>query len=176
MSFRNLFCISVTVTGLIVPASADGVTTTTPPAAAPIVRTFLFPATGFSVSSETVRVTVVNIAPAAHNGTPANCTGNVLFADSTGTALQPATPFTAKGTGAIATVDLVTPDVLKLLGGRGETQASVQVNVDPKSGAPCSLVMTLEVYDTKSSTTNALVTTAIEKPAAIVHLGLGRGE
>ena len=170
MSFRNMLWISVAAMGLIMPASAENDRPASA-AAAPIVRTFLFPATGFSVTSETVRVTVVNIAPAAHNGTPANCTGNILFADSKGVALQKALPFTASGTGAIATVDLVTPAVLKLLGGRGETQASVQVNIDPKSPAPCSLLLTLEVYgNDNAAATHALITTAIEEPAS---LGIG---
>ena len=173
MASRNLLWISVAAMGLIVPASAENGKANPP---APVVRTFLFPATGFSVTSETVRVTVVNIAPAAHNGTQANCTGNILFNDSTGTALQPATPFTAKGTGAIATVDLVTPAALKLLPGRAETQAAVQLNIDPKSTAPCSLLLTLEVYDNGTFATHGLVTTAIEEPAAIGLAGLGHGE
>ncbi|HLK49867.1 MAG TPA: hypothetical protein VKT49_17110 [Bryobacteraceae bacterium] len=177
MSFRSLLWISAVAAGLSVPASAgNNNVPAAPPLPAPIVRTFLFPATGFSVASETVRITVVNVAPPAHNGTKASCTGNIGFAGTDGTALQNPIPFAANGTGAIATGDYTPTGVVKLLGGRGELQGSVQVAIDPKSPAPCSLLLTLEVFDSGTFVTHALVTTAIEEPAMIVPQGKGHGE
>ena len=180
MSFRSILWISAVAAGLSVPASAGNSNTpntlATPPAPAPIVRTFLFPATGFSIGTETVRITVVNIALAAHNGTKASCTGNIGFAGPDGKPLQDAIPFTATGTGAIATGDYAASGAVKLLGGRGELQGSVQVTIDPKSTAPCSLLLTLEVFDSSTFVTHALVTTAIDEPAVLVPQGKGHGE
>jgi hypothetical protein len=184
MSLRsNLWIYAIALGGLVVAAPAENTSTTppnkTPPA--PIVRTYVFPAVGFAPSSEIVRVTVVNIASKAHNGSDAACSGAILFSDATGKPLQAAVDFTKLGTGQIAAVDYPAPQnppppqIPGLVLKRGELQGSVQVTIDPAAPAPCSLLLTLEVYDSTTYATHALVTAAVEESIAFTPAGIGRG-
>ena len=106
MSLSNTLWISgVVMAGLVVPAGAQNIepmSNNTPPT---YTQTYLFPATGFG-PTENIRITVVNVAPAAHNGTKASCSGSISFNDSTGKPIPlPPTTFNL-GTGQIATADL----------------------------------------------------------------------
>ena len=175
MSFRRILWVSaVAMSGLMVlPSFATD--TPGPNVAAPPAYnlTFVFPATGFAPGYETVRITVVNIAPASH-GTPASCNGSIAFHDSNGGALGSATAITKLGTGQMmfGEYKLIPPVPLP---GRAELQGSVQVAINPAAPAPCSLLLTLEVYETATGVTRAIVTAATEEPIASEPVGLGRG-
>jgi hypothetical protein len=181
MPLRSSLWISAVAFGVLV-ASATAENNTTPPPPktppTPIVRTYDFPATGFAPSSETVRVTVVNIAPHSHNGTAASCNGAILFSDASGKELGSPIAFAKLGTGQIATGDYSVPPsgIPGLVLKRSELQGSVQVTIDPTAAAPCSLLLTLEVYDSTTYATHALVTAAVEEPIAVTPAGIGRGQ
>jgi len=163
---RSVLLISVvTVACLTAPLSADSTSTTNSPT---ITRTFVFPAMG-GASSETIRIAVLNIAQAAHNGTKASCTGTIAFANPAGTQLS-STPFTV-GTGDIQVADLPLGAPGAPAGGRTEVQGSVTLNV---TNVPCSLLLTLENFDSNSGVTHAVVTTAVEEPAVITPVSRGK--
>lgn len=177
MSLRNKLWISALAVGCaVVPASARDAnnpppttpstptTPTTPTTPPTFTRTYVFPATGFAVSSETVRISAVNIAQTSHNGTKASCSVTFGFNDSTGKALGNPTAQNTIGTGQIATADYAVPPPANQLGGRSELQGFVQVSMTPSASAPCSLLLTLEVFDTATSATRSMITTAIEEP------------
>lgn len=174
MSFRsNLWISAVALGTLTVPVfAADTPAPPTPPVTPPtFTRTFSFPAVGLA-SSESARVAAVNIAPASHKGTAASCSGNISFTDDKGTPAGKATAFTALGTGQIAHGDLPGSTGANV---RNEFQGSVQVTIDPASGAPCSLLLTLEVFDTTTGVTHGLVTSAIEAPINAEPAAFGHG-
>jgi hypothetical protein len=98
----------------------------------------------------------VNIAATSPKGTKASCGGTISFTDATGAAIGRPTTFTNLGTGQIANGDLVGT------GARAEIQGSVQVTITLGSAAtPCSLLLTLETFDTASGATHAVVTAAV---------------
>ncbi len=172
MSLRNTLWIAALAVGATaIPVFAAG-STSAPGTPATFVRTYVFPATGFAPGSETVRISVVNIAATSHNGTKASCSGNIGFQDATGTSLG-TTPFTNVGTGQIAVGDYAIQSPVPLHG-RSEIQGRVQVTLTAGSAAPCSLLLTLEVFDTASGVTHGLVTTAIEEPVAMEPSPAGR--
>jgi hypothetical protein len=115
---------------------------------------YFFPPVGLS-SGETISVSLVNIAPASTSstGTAPSCTGTVTFAGIVGSATSTTvlntggkpTSFTV-GSGQIATVS-VPFATSGLTSTRGEVLASVQQTVTRPATAPCSLVFSLEVYD-----------------------------
>ena len=166
MSFRsNLWISAVAAGALIVPASAQNfepeVQSTTPPT---LTRTYMFPATGLA-PTETARIAVVNIAPTSSKGTKASCTGSIQFHDATGAVIPAATTaFTNIGTGQIAKGDLPGIPSGPV---RAEVQGSVQLTVTPSAAAPCSLLITLEIFDTNTGVTHAVVTSATEQPLGL---------
>lgn len=170
---KSLWTSALALGALVIPATAaDNATPPTTPTPPPtITRTFLFPAAGLA-ASEMARVSVVNIAPASHTGTKASCTGEIGFTDATGAAVGKGTAFTNVGTSQIATGDL---DGSTLTGSaRNEFQGSVKLTINLGAGAPCSLLMTLEIFDKATAVTHSIVTAAVEEPVAIPGVGIGR--
>jgi hypothetical protein len=112
---------------------------------------FVFPPVGL-VSGETAAVSLVNIAPAptSTTATAPSCTGTVTFAGPTGTTIGTASPFTV-GSGQIKTISLpfATAGITST---RGEILVSVQQTTTRPSTAACSLVFSLEVYDSTGET------------------------
>lgn len=160
MFFRSaLLTTAVTIGSLAIPASAEA-SSTNPPT---FTQTFVFPSIGLP-ASDTVRISVVNIAQAAHNGTKASCTGSIAFTDSTGAPIGTPIAFTGLGTGQIAVGDLphYNPDPNP----HHELQGSVSLTITPSVFTPCSLLMTLETFDTNTGVTHAVLTTAAEQPSA----------
>jgi len=170
MALRNtLWITALALGGVVVPASASGGSTPSTPTPPTVTRTFVFPPFGLANSStsvENARISVLNIAQTAHNGTKASCTGSISFANGTGTAVGKPVTFTNLPTGEIASGDVIglSPGSSSI---RNEFQGSVQVTMPLTSAAPCSLLLTLEVYDAQSGATHALVTTSVEEPLAI---------
>lgn len=176
-SFRTLSISAAVMSGLMVaPASASASAENAPPAPKPYNLTFVFPATGYAIGYETVRITVVNIAPAAKNGTLASCNGSILFNGPDGKQIpdsKTSTAITKLGTGKMQSGEYV-PNPQIPIPGRSELQGVVQITVDPSAPAPCALLMTLEVYETASGVTRAIVTTATEEPVPQQSI-IGRG-
>lgn len=187
MSFGNIPWLSAVMMGalLIVPASAADKIEVTPLAAAlapaPYKRTFMFPPTGIANLTEAVRISVLNIAP---NGQKkASCHAVVVLKNSDGTMQLLQQEFKAIPSGQVAIADF-NPQQNAIPGIpaqniRIEVQGSVELIIDPTNWAPCSLLLTLEVYDAPGSVTpyvtRALVTAAIEEPIAVGEPGFGRG-
>ena len=200
MSMRSILCIAaVALGGSVVQASAgiilpgQGGTTgsgtsgstssggsgtsnntpTTPPTTPTFTRTFLFPAVGLA-ATESARIAAVNIAQTSHKGTAALCTGSISFTDALGKPVGAVSPFKDLPTGQIAHGDVSGFNPSNSSSVRNEYQGSVQVTVGPGASAPCSLLLTLEVFDTQTGVTRGLITSAIEEPLEVEPISAGR--
>jgi hypothetical protein len=117
-------------------------------------------------TGETAAVSLVNIAPASAtaNAAAPSCTGTVTFANAAGATIGTATAFTV-GSGKIATVSL--PFSSAGIGAsRGEILASVQQTTARPAAVPCSLVFSLEVFDSSGETHVFLGNTSSVTPPA----------
>jgi len=139
---------------------------------ATITRTFLFPAVGLG-QTEFARIAVVNIAKATAKGTAAACTGSISFTNDQGSPVGAVTSFKNLATGHIAHGDVagLTPSNPSSV--RNEYQGSVEVTMTAGSSAPCSLLLTLEVYD-MTGPTRAVITSVIEEPLEVEPISAGR--
>jgi len=145
-------------------------TTTTPPV---FTRTFLFPAVGLA-ATESARIAAVNIAQTTHKGTAALCNGSISFTDALGKPVGAVSPIKDLPTGQIAHGDVSGFNGSNSSSLRNEYQGSVQVTVGPGASAPCSLLLTLEVFDTQTGVTRGLITSAIEEPLEVEPISAGR--
>jgi hypothetical protein len=121
-------------------------------------RNYEFPPVGLA-SSETASITVVNTATSssAATGTPPSCTGTISFSNSSGAIGTPAT-FTV-GAGGFQTVTLPFASA-GLTGNRGEIQGKVSLAISSTAPAPCSLMLSLETYDSTTFATHAVLSNA----------------
>ena len=166
MSNRSSRWITVVVmAGLALPAFAENYSNSTSQS---YTRTWLFPAVAIA-PTESVSITVMNIAAAAQNGTKASCTGTISFNDGTGKAIVvPAskgyagTPTTFTNLGAEQTAVGVLQNAPSNPNPRTVVEGQVQLTLTPY-GPPCSMLLTLEVYDTTTGVSHTIVTTAVEK-------------
>lgn len=148
-----------------VAAFAQGSTGTT---STTTTTNFVFPPVGLA-SGETMAVSLTNIAPASTSSTATapSCTGTVTFAGPTGTVMNTggkATAFTV-GNGAIDTVSL--PSATSGMTASRVEVLSVQQTITRPATAPCSLVFSLEVYDSNGITHVFLGNTAATTPPAL---------
>ena len=101
-------------------------------------------------STETARIDLTNVATAATGGTAASCIGNVAFVNAAGTTIGTAANFTiASGQTFSASLTFASSG---LSGARGELRAVIQVT--RTSGTPCSLLASLQTFDTSSGATH----------------------
>jgi hypothetical protein len=121
-------------------------------------RDYVFPPVGLAVS-ETASITVVNTATSSSaTGTPApSCTGTISFANANG-AIGTPTSFTV-GSGVFQTVTLAFASA-GLTGNRGEIQGKVSLAISSTAPAPCSLMLSLETYDSTTFATHAVLSNA----------------
>jgi len=133
----------------------------------------VFPPVGVA-PSETVAVSLVNIAQASTSATAAtpSCTGTVTFAGATGTVIGKANPFTV-GSGQISTI-ILTATEAGITASRGSILASVQQTTTRPSSAPCSLVYSLQTYDTGSGVTHLFLGNASTAVQPAVGPEIGR--
>jgi hypothetical protein len=129
-----------------------------------ITTNYVFPPLGLA-PSETVAVSLVNIAPVPTSATAPtpSCTGTVTFASSAGAIIGKANPFTV-ASGQIMTITLTATEA-SISASRGSILASVQQTTTRPSSAPCSLVYSLQTYDTGSGVTHLFLgnaSTAVE--------------
>lgn len=152
MSFQRLLLISaVALSGAISSAWAQ---TTTP---FTLTRDYVFPPLGLA-SSETASITVVNVATAgtATTGTTTaatpSCSGTISFANANGAIGSP-TSFTVTAQ-QFATVTLSFASA-GLTGDRGEILGKISLTT--AAHTPCSLMFSLETYDSTSGATHAVL-------------------
>ncbi len=112
-----------------------------------------FPPVGVALT-ETIQVNLFNQAAAANNGTAASCTGSVAFLDATGKAIS--------GAGGTFTVAAGVTQSISLLGSKANTSSTTgsraevraQISLTSTHGTPCSLVDTLETFDSTTGATH----------------------
>jgi len=140
--FFVLLAITLAVLGAFAQGSTGSTTTTT-------TQNYVFPPFAL-IGGDTAAVNLTNIAPAptAAGATQPSCTGTVTFANSTGTAITKPTSFTV-GSGQITTV---TQAFTGTNGTREPVVASVQQTTTRPNSTPCSLVFSLQVYDSSGVT------------------------
>jgi hypothetical protein len=118
-------------------------------------RDYNFPPVGLA-STETAQMNLVNIAPgssATATSTPA-CTGTVTFTNASGMAIGKPTSFTTSGS-QVTSVQLMFSQLqLASTDVRGEFVASVQLTNSLPATAPCSLVFSLETFDSSTGVTH----------------------
>ncbi len=122
---------------------------------ATFTRDYNFPPVGLA-STETAQINLVNIAPIPTTTTteaPA-CTGTVTFTNASGAVIGKPTSFTT--TGSQVTSIPLTFSQLQLASSdvRGEFVASVQLTRSLPSAALCSLVFSLETFDSSTGVTH----------------------
>lgn len=117
-------------------------------------RDYNFPPVGLA-STETAQINLVNIAPIPTTTTteaPA-CTGTVTFTNASGAVIGKPTSFTTTGSQVISVQLMFTQLQLASTDIRGEFVASVQLT-HAVPAAPCSLVFSLETFDTSTGVTH----------------------
>jgi hypothetical protein len=129
-----------------------------------ITRNYLFAPIGLG-SSETASITVVNTATASPYGgtigTPAaapSCTGTISFSNANG-AIGTPTSFTL-GSEQFKTVTLPVASG-GLTGNRGEIQGKVSLTISTPTVTPCSLMFSMETYDSGTGATHAVLSASL---------------
>jgi hypothetical protein len=118
-------------------------------------RDYNFPPVGLA-SSETAQLNLVNIAPGS-SGVATNapaCSGTVIFTNASGAVIGKATSFTTTGS-QVTSVQLMFSQLqLSASDVRGEFVTSVQLSGSSSTAGPCSLVFSLETFDSSTGVTH----------------------
>ena len=160
MHFRRYVLLLITVSAWTGAALAQQ-----PAASSTLPRVVNLPVVNV-VSSQTVEVNVVNLAPSVMAvttgsvptaGTTASCAGAITFYTSTGS-IGSGTPFTI-GTGQIFSANLpysAIPQVDLVVSATGRTPVRAVVTITETVGTriPCALASNIETYDTSTGVTN----------------------
>ena len=130
------------------------------PIPATFTRSYNFVPIGIA-GTETLQVNVVNAPSATPTATstlaPVACTGSISFADASGKAIGSPVSFSVTP-GQIFSAPL--PFGKTGYSSRGEVVATVQQTVQFTSASQCALSMSVEVFDTNSGVTHAILTSA----------------
>ena len=162
ISFGRLILISAAVLVAIVSPARPQIATPILPVSG--TRDYVFPPVGLA-SSETASITVANTATSSSTtaamGTAPSCTGTISFSNANGPIGTPAS-FTV-GSGGLQTVTLSFASA-GLTGNRGEIQGRVSLAISSATSstapAPCSLMLSLETYDSTTFATHAVLSNA----------------
>jgi hypothetical protein len=161
MSYSRVFRISIAAAGLLALSNAaHGASTYT--------DTRGFAPTGLA-TSETAQINVANVAGASSSGTAASCMGTISFLDASGNTIGTATSFTVTS-GQIFSASL--PHSSTGASGRIVIRAVVQLTESSSSSAPCALSSSLEIFDSGTGVTHAVITAG--GPGAGGPPGFGR--
>jgi hypothetical protein len=108
-------------------------------------------------STETIQVTVANLAANSASGTAASCTGSISFNNSAGTAIGTATNFTLTS-GQISSVSLPFNRVASS-GVRAEVIAVISQTTTTSSTTrvPCELRYAVETFDTATGASHVYI-------------------
>jgi hypothetical protein len=143
------------ITAIILISSAGLLSAQGGGASATITRDSVFPPVGIG-PTETIQINVLNTATASPNGTAASCTGTITFSNSAGAAIGTATSFTVAG-GHVASAKLPYGSSGATSGARIEIVGSIQSTLTFPQKTPCSLVFSLETFDTGSFVTHVFL-------------------
>jgi len=137
-----------------------------PPAPTPAARQSSFPPVGLAFS-ETMQVNLFNQAVNASNGTAASCTGTVSFLDENGKPIPKTGGTFTVAAGDTQSISLLGTVVDASMGSRAEIRAEISLTVT--RGTPCSLVQSLETFDSSTGVTHVYLTgsTATTLPFAV---------
>jgi hypothetical protein len=161
MSFSNFIAAAIVISSAgVLAAQGVGLSAT-------INRDSSFPPVGLA-PTETLQINVLNTATAATGGTAASCTGTITFSGSTGSVIGTATPFTV-GSGQVASAKL--PFSSSGATGRVEIVGSIQSTITFPQKAPCSLVFSLETFDTSTGVTHIFLGNAAANPIPQISIG-----
>jgi len=139
---------------LTIVLGASGVSMLSAQTSATVMRQASFPPVGVALT-ETMQVNLFNQAAAATTGTAPSCTGSVSFIDSTGKAIA--------GTGGNFTVAAGQTQSISILGSKANSSTSTGARAEVRAvvalnsvrGTPCSLVDSLETFDSTTGATHA---------------------
>ena len=158
---RFLLISTAAVCGAFFPVRAQQVT----PLPTSITRDYFFVPVGLG-SGETASITVVNTAVVASSDAaqPPSCTGTISFYNANGEIGMPVS-FTL-GSGQFKTVTLPFA-AAALAGSRGEIQGRVSLTISVSAPTPCSLMTSMETYDSITFATHGVLTAS----AGVVPVG-----
>jgi hypothetical protein len=164
---RSLQVLAAAVCGAFSPVWAQGTT-----APASFTRTNVFAPVGLA-ASETASITVVNTAtaasPSSANAVLApSCAGTISFFNANGEIGTPL-PFTV-GSGQFVTVTLAFSEA-GLPGNRGEIRGSISLTASTSTPSPCSLLASMETYDSSTGATHAVLSTSMATLTPVVPVG-----
>lgn len=131
-----------------------------------LARTLNFPPFGLG-NTETARVNLTNVATATAAGTAASCTGTVSFIGANGSTIGTATSFTIPS-GQTSSISLPFSSA-GISGTRAELRAVLQVTRSTTTPAPCSLLTSLETFDTSSGASHLFLSDSADFPVASGH-------
>ena len=151
-------------------AAQNAVITTPTPMPVSLTRDYTFPAVGLA-GTETLQVNLANLAnPATASAATASCRGSVSFTNAAGAAIGTPVKF-AVPAGQIYSVPLAFPN--SGFSSRSEVLATVQQTLVLPSSTPCSLSISLEIFDTGTGVTHAVLSApvTVAEPIAILTPG-----
>lgn len=126
-----------------------------PAAPAPAERQFSFPPVGLAFG-ETMQINLFNQAANAPNGTAASCAGTVSFLDQNGKEIPKSGGNFAVAAGDTQSITLLGTAVDASAPARAEIRAVVSLTI--AQGTPCSLVQSLETFDSNTGATHVYLT------------------
>jgi len=135
------------------------------PAPTPAARQSSFPPVGLAFS-ETMQVNLFNQAVNASNGTAASCTGTVSFLDANGKEIPKSGGTFTVAAGDTQSISLLGTVVDASMGSRAEIRAEISLTIT--RGTPCSLVQSLETFDSSTGATHVYLTGSIASTVASI--------
>jgi hypothetical protein len=107
--------------------------------------------------TETLQVNLFNQSASGGSGTAPSCTGSVAFLDSTGKAIAGTGGNFTVGAGATQSISILgsKANSSSTTGSRAEIRATITLN--SVRGTPCSLVDSLETFDSTTGATHVYV-------------------
>lgn len=138
---------------LTIVLGAGGVSMLSAQTSTTLMREASFPPVGVALTEE-MQVNLYNQSAPATTGTAPSCTGSVSFVDSTGKAIA--------GTGGNFTVAAGQTQSISILGSKANTNTSTGARAEVRAvvtlnsvfGTPCSLVDSLETFDSTTGVTH----------------------
>lgn len=135
------------------------------PAPNAATRQSSFPPVGLAFS-ETMQVNLFNQAANAPNGTAASCTGTVSFLDLNGKEIPKSGGTFTVAAGDTQSISLLGTVVDASMGSRAEIRAEISLTIT--RGTPCSLVQSLETFDSSTGATHVYQTASIASTVASI--------
>ena len=136
-----------------------------PSAPTPAARQSSFPPVGLAFG-ETMQVNLFNQAANPSNGTAASCNGTVSFLDANGKEIPKSGGTFTVAAGDTQSISLLGTAVDASMGSRAEIRAEISLPVT--RGMPCSLLQSLETFDSSTGATHVYLTGTIASTLASI--------